>query len=210
MLSCNPKCHYWILPFSSPTILPLKHTFSLQTSDPSAFSTVSSYNPEEQTPTSLWSSLGYKALLFDPRLQQKTSSSSFLQLPNSTSCFHWEQGKKMACYFSSPPFTPVRTTDCPRKEQTRSHAKEPHIWSHVLLLQRSGQQIKHRVGKRTLNVVSLLQMQMQTVLFVVHSTAKHKLLLHFTTSPPFTLQPWTQNRIMLVSCWFRTPDRLAH
>lgn len=30
-------------------------------------------------------------------------------------------------------------------------------------------------------MASILQMQMQTALFVVHSTAKHKLLLHFTT-----------------------------
>lgn len=104
--------------------------------------------------------------------------SSSCQVPRAASSER-KEGKWLVIF---PPFSfsPVRTTDCPRKEN-RFPAKEPHIWSHVLLLWRSSQQIKHRDGKETLNIQSILQMQMQAALFVVHCTAKHKLLLYFTT-----------------------------
>lgn len=141
--------------------------FSLQTSDPGAFSAVSSYNPQEQAPTSLWWSLGYKPLLFDPLLGQKTSSTSFFQLPNSRSCFCWEQGGNMAFFIIYASFVEIKPVD---------------------------------------NVVSILQMHMQTVRSVVHSTAKHELLLRFTTYYYITTINTTalaQNRIILVvSYWF--------
>ena len=156
---------------------------------------LSSYNPQKQAPTSLWWSLGCKTLLFDPQLGQKTSSFSFLQLPNSTRCFHWEQGRKTACYFSSLLLQPCEDN---RLSNERGDPISCQRTTHLITCA-SFAEIK---GKGTLNVVSILQMQMQTALFVVRCTAKHKPLLHFTTSLPLILQPWTQNRIMLVSYQF--------
>lgn len=159
---------------------------------------MSSYNPQEWAPTSLGWSLGYKALLFDPQLGQKASSTSFFQLPNSRSCFCWEQGGKTACYFCCL-LQPCQDNRLPKERGDPISCQRTTHLIHMCFFC-GNQAIRSSTGLEkglSGNMVSILQMQMQTALFVVHSTAKHKLLLHFTTLLTLMRQPRIQNRISI-------------
>lgn len=127
-------------------------------------------------------SLGCQALLLTLSLGRKPVAPPSLscQIPGFAFPENMERAWLVLPALSS--FSPVRTVDCPTKEKIQFYAKGTQTFAHVRLLlgqEESRSNAGLEKGFST-NTVHILPMQMQTVLFVVCSTAKHELMLLIT------------------------------